>query len=157
MQRALIVIAMLALVAAAISAGTLAAHWPFWQRAWGWYSAPGGWPEQLPGPTRTLQPAAMPAMLAVSVDPALATLVRGSGTTLLLVADAAGNTRAYFTADMNERTPVDGRGLSSALQVVLYGALIQQGRARLLDEPLGNLLAQWKADPRGAITPRQVL
>ena len=43
------------------------------------------------------------------------------------------------------------------LQVVLFGALIQQGRARLLDEPLGDLLVQWKDDPRGAITPRQLL
>jgi CubicO group peptidase (beta-lactamase class C family) len=41
--------------------------------------------------------------------------------------------------------------------VVLFGALIQQGRARLLDEPVGNMVRQWRDDPRGAITPRQLL
>jgi CubicO group peptidase (beta-lactamase class C family) len=40
---------------------------------------------------------------------------------------------------------------------VVYGALIQQGRAQLLDEPVGDLLAQWHRDPRGVITPRQLL
>jgi CubicO group peptidase (beta-lactamase class C family) len=157
MQRALIVIVMLALVVVAISAGTLAAHWPFWQRAWQWHSAPAGWPEKLGGPTRTLQPAAMPASLTIAVDPSLATLVQGAGTSLLMVADGTGRTRAYFAPGSDERTEVDGRGLSNALQVVLFGSLIQQGRARLLDEPVGNLLAEWKDDPRGAITPRQLL
>ncbi|MEO8308620.1 MAG: serine hydrolase domain-containing protein [Pseudomonadota bacterium] len=157
MQRALIVIVMLALVAVAISAGALAAHWPFWQRAWQWHAAADGWPQNLPGPTRVLQPAATPASLTVTVDPALATLAQGTGTALLMVADATGHTRAFFSADVDERTPIDGRQLSNGLLVVLYGALIQQGRARLLDEPLGNLLALWKHDPRGAITPRQLL
>jgi hypothetical protein len=69
MQRALIVIVMLALVAVAISAGTLAAHWPFWQRAWQWHSAAQGWPEKLAGPTLTLQPATVPTPLTMTMDP----------------------------------------------------------------------------------------
>ncbi len=154
MRRALIVIVMLALVAAAISAGTLAAHWPFWQRAWQWHSAAQGWPDKLKGPTRTLQPATMPSALGITRDPAL---TQGSGTSLLMLADAAGQTRAYFADGVDERTAVDGRALSTAVLVVVYGALIQQGRARLLDEPVGNLLAQWHNDPRGVITPRQLL
>jgi CubicO group peptidase (beta-lactamase class C family) len=157
MQRALIVIAMLALVAAAISAGTLAAHWPFWQRAWQWHSAPQGWPGDLGGPTRTLQPAAVSAQLTIAADASLATLAQGTGTTVLLVADASGHTRAFFSDGADERTRIDGRGLSIAPLVLLYGALIQQGRARLLDEPVGNMVRQWHEDPRGAITPRQLL
>jgi CubicO group peptidase (beta-lactamase class C family) len=157
MQRALIVIVMLALVAVAISAGTLAAHWPFWQRAWQWHSAAQGWPEKLAGPTLTLQPATVPTPLTMTMDPTLAALARDTGTSLLLVADAAGHTRTYFAAAADERTRMDGRGLSNGLLVVLYGALMQQGRAHLLDEPLGNMLVQWKNDPRGVITPRQLL
>jgi CubicO group peptidase (beta-lactamase class C family) len=156
MKRALIVIVMLGLVVAAISAGTLAAHWPFWQRAWQWHSAADGWPGKLRGPTRILQPAAMPASLTVTADPSLATLAQGTGTSLLMVA-GAGHARAFFKAGVDERTPIDGRELSGGLLVVFYGALIQQGRGHLLDEPLGNMLAQWKNDPRGVITPRQLL
>ena len=153
MRRALIVIVMLALVVVALAAGTLAAHWPYWRRAWQWHSAAHGWPEQLGGPTRTLQPAAAPAPLTIVSDPSLA---QGTGTSVLMVADATGQTRAYFVAGMDERSSIDGRELSVALQVVLFGALMQEGRARLLDEPLGNLLAQWKNDARGVITPRQL-
>jgi CubicO group peptidase (beta-lactamase class C family) len=154
MQRALIVIVMLALVVVALAAGTLAAHWPFWQRAWQWHSAAQGWPEELGGPTRTLQPAAAPAPLTIDSDASLAPF---TGTSVLMVADATGHTRAYFAAGMDERSIVDGRELSVALQVALFGALLQEGRAHLLDEPIGNLLVQWKDDPRGVITPRQLL
>jgi CubicO group peptidase (beta-lactamase class C family) len=157
MQRALIVIVMLALVAAAISAGTLAAHWPFWQRAWQWHSAPQGWPEKLPGPTLTLRPAAAPSPLTITVDPTLAALAQDTGTSLLMMSDSQGHGRAYFAAGVNEGTLLDGRELGNGLLVVLFGALLQQGRAHLLDEPLGNMLAQWKHDPRGTITPRQLL
>jgi CubicO group peptidase (beta-lactamase class C family) len=157
MQRALIVIVMLALVAAAISAGTLAAHWPFWQRAWQWQSAAQGWPEKLAGPTLTLRPATAPTALTITVDPMLAALAQDTGTSLLMVANAAGHTRAFFAAGVDERSRIDGRELSNGLLVVLYGALMQQGRAHLLDEPLGNMLVQWKGDPRGVITPRQLL
>jgi CubicO group peptidase (beta-lactamase class C family) len=157
MQRALIVIVMLALVVVAIATGALAAHWPFWQRAWQWHSAPQGWPAKLGGPTLTLRPAAAPAVLTIAADPSLATLARGTGTSILMVADGAGHVRAFFTPGVDERTPVDGRGLSNALLVLFYGALIQQGRAQLLDEPVGNMIAQWRDDPRGVITPRQLL
>ena len=132
MQRALIIIVMVALVIVAITAGALAAHWPFWQRAWQWHvAAVAGpekdWPEKLHGPTRVLQPAEQPTPLSVDVDPLLLP-DPGSDTTLLLVAGADGRTRAHFAAGVDARTPVDGRELSNALLVLLYGALMQSGR-----------------------------
>ena len=81
---------------------------------------------------------------------------QGSDTTLLLVAGADGRTRARFAAGVDGHTPVDGRELSNGLLVALYGALMQDGRTNLLDEPVGVPLAQWRDDPRGAITPRQL-
>jgi CubicO group peptidase (beta-lactamase class C family) len=159
MQRALIIVVMVALVIAAITAGALAAHWPFWQRAWQWHVATAlpetGWPEKLDGPTRTLQPAAQPIPLSIEVDPSLGAISL-PGTTHLMVASADGRTRAHFAAGVDGRTAVDGRGLSNALVVLLYGALMHDGRRNLLDEPVGNSLAQWRDDPRGAITPRQL-
>ena len=161
MQRALIIIVMVVLVIAAITAGALAAHWPFWQRAWQWHvatvaSPEGGWPEKLDGPTRTLQPATQPMALSIAVDPSLLPGSQVMGTTHLLVANADGRTRAHFAAGVDARTPVDGRGLSSGLLVFLYGALMQSGRTNLLDESVGISLTQWQGDPRGAITPRQL-
>jgi CubicO group peptidase (beta-lactamase class C family) len=165
MQRALIIVVMVALVIAAITAGALAAHWPFWQRAWQWHVATAAlpearWPEKLAGPTRTLQPAAQPISLSIAVDPSLEaasqTGTSQAGTTHLMVGDSDGRTRAHFAAGVDGRTPVDGRGLSNGLVVLLYGALMHDGRMNLLDEPVGNTLAQWHDDPRGAITPRQL-
>lgn len=157
MQRALIIIAMVGLVIAALAAGALAAHWPFWQRAWQWHSARQVWP--ITGPSGTLQPATSPLPLVIVPDPQLASFVN-PGTSLLLVAGHDGRTRAYFAAGnqpVNERTPVDGRDLGNGLQVMLVGALIQQGRTNLLDEPVGDIVTQWHEDARGVITPRQLL
>jgi CubicO group peptidase (beta-lactamase class C family) len=166
MQRALVVIAMVGLVIAALAAGALAAHWPFWQRAWQWHSLQQGrqvasalMPARIPGPSATLQPATSPLPLTIVADPRLAAVVN-PGTSLLLVAGHDGHTRAYFAArdqPVDELVQVDGRALVNGLQVLLVGALIQQGRANLLDEPVGENITQWHEDPRGVITPRQLL
>lgn len=156
MQRVLLVIVLLLLLAASLAVGTLAAAWPFWSRALAWHSAPDGWPGTLPGPVHELRPAAAPARLDFHVDPGLAADVAASGARVLLVADGPSTVRAYFGAGYNEHSIVDGRGLAPGLLPLVYAAL-GANHPGLLDQPLGQHLAEWSGDPRGAITPRQLM
>jgi CubicO group peptidase (beta-lactamase class C family) len=154
MQRMLVTVAVIALVLASLGAGALAAHWPFWHRAWQWQVASGQWPE-LPGPRQVLQPSADPLTLRVVADARLAARA-GEATQLVLVGDAAG-WAAHAGTSTDLQAPVDGRGLSTALLAPLFGALQQQSGRPILDEPVRVTLDEWRADPRGEITPRQLL
>lgn len=156
MQRMLITITVIALVFVAALVGALAAHWPFWQRAWQWQSAAGSWPAQLPGPTTVLRPATDAVTLRVVVDPRLAAQLAGSDTRLLLLGDSSGRVAAWFTPGMDERSVIDGRGLATGLLAPLYGSLTDE-RSSLLDRPLALFIPDWRADRRGHITPRQLL
>lgn len=156
MQRVLLVIVLLLLLAASLAVGTLAAAWPFWSRALAWHGAPDGWPGTLPGPVRDLRPATAPARLDFHVDPGLAADAAASGAQVLLVADGPSTVRAYFAAGYDEHSIVDGRGLAPGLLPLVYAAL-GTDHPGLLDQPLGQHLAEWSGDPRGAITPRQLM
>jgi Beta-lactamase len=156
MQRVLLVIVLLLLLAASLAVGTLAAAWPFWSRALAWHSAPDGWPAVMPGPGRELRGGDAAAPLAVRIDPGLVTTAVDSGAQILLVADGPATARAYFAPGLNERSRVDGRGLASGLLPLVY-AILEQQHPGLLDQPLGKYVPEWSQDPRGAITPRQLM
>jgi CubicO group peptidase (beta-lactamase class C family) len=150
MQRVLL------LLAASLAVGALAAAWPFWSRAMAWHDAPDGWPGILPGPVRELRGAAAPVPLELHVDPDLAAAAVASGAQVLLVADGPSMVRAYFATGYDEHSSVDGRGLAPALLPLVY-AVLEQDHPGLLDQPLGLHLPEWTRDPRGAITPRQLM
>jgi hypothetical protein len=156
MQRVLLVIVLLLLLAASLAVGTLAAAWPFWSRALAWHSAPEGWAAALPGPARVLRGAEAPAPLDIQADPGLASAAIASGTKVLLVADGPATVRAYFAAGYNEHSVVDGRGLAPGLLPLVY-AVLEQDHPGVLDQPLEQYLPEWSRDPRGAITPRQLM
>lgn len=157
MQRMLVTVAVIALVLASLAVGALAAHWPFWSRAWQWHLAGEQWPAQLPGPTQVLQPSAAPLPLRVMADARLAPRVGDGATRLVLVGDVGG-WAAYWSAPAADiHSPIDGRGLTRGLLAPLIGALQQQSSLPVLDVPLRVLLDDWRADARGAITPRQLL
>jgi hypothetical protein len=153
MQRALVILAVFALVAAGLIAGTLISHWPFWARAWQWQAAADGWPQELPGPTRILRGGggALPIHLRDMSLPAEA----GSNTAMLLVASADGSASAWFAPGLTAASLVDGRALTGGLLPPLYGLLAARHPA-LLDSPMRAQVASWQ-DARGEITPRQLL
>ena len=84
----LVTVAVIALVLSSLAVGALAAHWPFWHRAWQWQSAAGQWPAQLSGPTQVLSPSATPLPLRLVADSRLAPRA-GDAPTQLLLAHAA--------------------------------------------------------------------
>jgi hypothetical protein len=157
MQRMLVTVAVIALVLASLGVGALAAHWPFWHRAWQWHSAADPWPAELAGPTAPLRASAAPMPLRLVTDARLAPRPGDDPAQLILVGDVDGWV-AYHgapTADLN--SPVDGRGLTTALLAPLFGALQQHMARPVLDEPVHMRIDEWRDDARGQITPRQLL
>jgi hypothetical protein len=156
MQRMLVTVVVIALVLASLTVGALAAHWPFWHRAWQWHSAEGPWPE-LAGPSTVLQPSATPLPLRLSGDVRLAPRTGDSPTSLLLLGNENGEAWYWSAPGMNVHSLLDGRGLSVALLAPLLGTMQQHSARPRLDEPLRMFLAEWREDARGEITLRQLL
>ncbi len=154
MQRALVIMAVAVLVSVALLAGTLAANWPFWVRAWHWQMAADGWPENLPGPARVLHGgAALPLQLETQTR---AGIRCGYRHPILLVAGADGRGSAFLAPGYTTTSVVDGRGLAAGLLAPLYGLLAAR-QPELLDMGIGTWIGGWRADQRGEVTPRQLL
>jgi hypothetical protein len=157
MQRMLVTVSVIVLVLGALAIGALAAHWPFWQRAWQWHAAAGGWPADLPGLTVELRPSQTPMTLQLARDARLAPRAGHESTQLLLVGDVQGQGAYWSAPGFDAATVIDGRGLATALLAPLFGALQSQAQMPLLDVPLRDTLSRWRDDMRGEITPRQLL
>jgi CubicO group peptidase (beta-lactamase class C family) len=155
MQRALVMLVVFLLVLVSLGIGVVSAHWPFWHRAWQWQVAANGWPTELPGATRVLQGGDAALPLKVREDASLAAVAATASTQALLVAGANGEVQAWFAPGMDAASAVDGRGLTALLLTPLFAQLVNE-RAGLLDQPVGALLPEWRADTRGAITARQL-
>ena len=84
MQRMLVTATVIALVLVSLGIGAIAAHWPFWHRAWQWQTAAGGWPAQLAGPTFVLPPSASPWPLQLTVDKSRGLVISVEGQELRL-------------------------------------------------------------------------
>src|SRR6187431_2535676 len=77
MQRMQITVAVVTLVVVALLAGAMAAHWPFWRRAWQWQTAAEGWADTLPGPTVRIAAGGNHLPLRIAADARLAERVGG--------------------------------------------------------------------------------
>ncbi|MEP7313774.1 MAG: serine hydrolase domain-containing protein [Pseudomonadota bacterium] len=163
MRRLLIVLCLIVLIVAAVGVGLLAADWPFWQRAWAWQTAAAGRPPALPGARRMLAgtpavppPAASaPAPLTATAIAALTSLARQQPTAALLVAQRGALLFESYGPSIDAASLLDGADLSSAWLAPLFG-IASANRPGLLDEPVGDYLPEWRGDPRGQITPRQL-
>lgn len=153
----LVLVTLLGLVFASLAIGALAAHWPFWTRALAWQRSAIQWPApaSLAGSWQRFEPAPAPLSLRLQPDTELAALAGSLDTDTLLVG-SAGSVRAWFAQGHSSRSQVDGRGLSPVVPLLLLGTLAP-AHPDLLERPLGEVIAAWRDDPRGAITPRQLL
>ena len=155
MQRALVIMVVLLLVAAASGVGTLASNWPFWRRAWQWQSAADGWPAALPGPQIQLQggDGALPLQLTANAE--LGRLASATATQIVLSAAMDGRGQAWFAPGFAATTQVDGRALASGLLAPLYGVL-SVDQPGLLDTSASRYVTTWQGGRRGNITARQL-
>lgn len=161
MRPVLIVLALVLLVVSSVVGGVLLADWPFWQRAWRWQQAAPEWPSQLPGArlliTAPVPAREMPMASDAAVTAAVSELLDDESTEALLVARADHLLFEYYGQGTGPGTRFDGRELSSLPVMLLYGAAAQRGTGPVLDQGVGAVLAEWREDPRGQITPRQLL
>ncbi len=154
MQRVVLILAVTVLVIGSLGAGILAAHWPFWQRAWQWHVAPTGWPVRIPGAVQVLHGGERALALDVRTDADIMAAA-SPGTQALLRAHSDGHVDAWFAPGTDVNSLVDGRGLTAVVLAPLFAQLASE-QPGLLDTPAGAWLPQWKEDRRGPITPRQL-
>jgi CubicO group peptidase (beta-lactamase class C family) len=155
MQRTLVIAAVIVLVVACLAMGTLAAHWPFWQRAWQWYSADNGWPVSIKGAVQVLHADPAAPALDIHIDPQLADIATSASTLALLRTDIDGRVDAWFAPGVDATTLIDGRGLTPLVLPPVFAQLLSVNAA-LLDTPVGAWFEEWSGDRRGPITPRQL-
>jgi len=155
MQRVLVIVVVFLLVTASLGVGALAAHWPFWRRAWAWHTAEGGWPQELPGPQAIVRGGGGSPLDFEAAGEDLAMVALKTDTQLLLrVRD--GRADAWLAPGFEATTPIDGRGLAVALIEALFMRL-EAAQSGLLDRPVGAWLAPWRQDARGAMSVRELL
>ncbi|HWL62755.1 MAG TPA: hypothetical protein VNQ32_08150 [Steroidobacteraceae bacterium] len=154
MQRGVVIVAVILLVTASLAVGALAAHWPFWRRAWAWHEAQAGWPADLAGPRALLRGGAAPRTLAPPTEEIAA--VAATARTQHLLRHRDGITEGWSSPGTGAGSLLDGRGLSVLVLPLLFDAL-ERRHPGLLDKPVGAWLGAWKQDQRGAITPRELL
>jgi len=155
MQRMLVIVAVVLLVMVSSGIGLLAAHWPFWQRAWQWHVSGSGWPARIEGAVRPLHGGGGSIALEVHPSAEVEAMARAASTQALLVARGDGTVAGWFAAGLDAHARVDGRGLTAVVLVPLYAQFAQE-HPGMLDMPSGAWLADWSDDRRGAITPRQL-
>ncbi|WP_044562034.1 serine hydrolase [Azospirillum sp. B4] len=88
---------------------------------------------------------------------ALRTFESNTGTTALLVWYRGALQVEDYAPGARPSDLVDGAGLQAGLLTLLTGKAIQDGFLTSADQPLGQLLAEWKDDPRGRVTVRDLL
>jgi len=154
MQRTLVIVALIILVTASLGVGSLAAHWPFWQRGWQWHASATGWPATIAGNRQVLVAGESPLALQIRDEPGFEVVAATGSTQALLRAYGDGRVDAWFAPGVDAGLLVDWRGLSSVVLAPLYAQFVGE-RPDLLDTPSGAWLPAWSDDRRGAITPRQ--
>ncbi len=166
-RRVLIVLALVLLVGVSGAVGIVAADWPFWQRVLRLAQLPdsGEWPEsfyqpvsRIEGATREFFPAAAPD--ATSIDPAaLDAAARWAGeheSVALLVLHRGIVQLERYWQGMGPDQLFSGRGMSRSLIGFAYGFAVDEGRLDL-DDPVERFLDDWRGEPRGRITIRQLM
>lgn len=78
------------------------------------------------------------------------------GVGLLVLVDGKVAGEAYGPA-ADAATRTQSMSMHKSMVAMLMGAAIADGLVKSLDDPIGNYLAEWKDDPRGQITIRQLL
>ncbi|MEO7773994.1 MAG: serine hydrolase [Steroidobacteraceae bacterium] len=161
MRKLMIAITLVLLLLTSSAVGLLAADWPFWQRAWAWHQQT--WPDAMPGARIEIAgapevPWPFPPTGTEAGDPILLRAAAGAGQhEALLVLDGERLLFEQYGPGVDAATRLSSRELASVLPALLYGIALAAGTVPGLDSPVRSVLTEWRDDPRGNMTPRQLL
>jgi CubicO group peptidase (beta-lactamase class C family) len=168
-RRVMLIVTLVLLVAGSSIAGIVAADWPFWKRvvALAQLNDGGEWPDSFYSPVaridgggagRAFFAAAAPPELTIepaALEAAAAWAGEHNSVALLVLHRGRVQLERYWQG-MTPDAFFSGRAMSRSLVGIVYGYAVADGVLGL-DEPAGKYLAEWRNDPRGAITIRQLL
>ncbi|MGB8327818.1 MAG: serine hydrolase [Steroidobacteraceae bacterium] len=164
-RRILIGITMVLLLAVSAGVGIVAADWPFLKRVISLPDGPGEWPESFYQPVAAIDggsggffPTALPGERTVA-DPALEAAAQWAGdhgsVALLVLHHGSLQLERYWHGVSGDRL-VSGRAMSRSLVSLAYAEAVAKGLVDLAD-PAEKYLPEWRGDPRGQITVRELL
>jgi CubicO group peptidase (beta-lactamase class C family) len=152
-------------VAAVLAAAALV-DWRFWYR---WYTLPedaGEWPASyyqpvvaLPGAPRPFFPIAELAERSIdagALEAAAAWAEAHNSAALLVLHRGVVQLERYWQG-IGPDSLFSGRAMTRSLIPPLLANALEDGAIDNLDEPIGRYLPEWRDDPRGRITIRQLL
>lgn len=149
-----------------MGAGIVAADWPFWRRVLALPPDLGEWPESFYEPRVRIDggngpwfPLAQPDGL--TIDPAAleeaARWAESRNSVALIVLHRGKVQLERYWQGMSAEQLFSGRAMSRSLLGFAFGQAVASGAIESLDQPASDYLTEWRDDPRGAITLRQLL
>jgi CubicO group peptidase (beta-lactamase class C family) len=164
-KRILLAVTIVVLLVVAVGIGLIAANWPYVKRVAQLPKDPGEWPESYYQPVAVIDggsgvffPTASAEERSIS-DAALEAAASWAGehnSVALLVLHRGKVQLERYWQGMTPTTLFSGRSMSRSLVGLVYGAAVRGG-AIGLDDPCGKYLEEWRRDPRGRITIRELL
>lgn len=154
------------IMVAAVVFTSVFVDWRFWYR---WYTLPtdpGEWPAsyykpvvEMPGDPAAFFPAAATDALTIntaSLEAAAAWAEEHSSAALLVLHKGEIQLERYWR-DIGPNSLFTGRAMTRSLLSPLVAIAMQEGAIESLDDPVETYLPEWRGDPRGQITLRQLL
>ena len=164
MRRVALLIVLVVVVAAAAAAALI--DWRFWYR---WYTLPedpGEWPASYYQPTVTVRgdpgeffPSAARGERTIDGEAleAAATWAEEHNTAALLVLHKGVVQLERYWRDIGPDSLFTGRAMTRSLIPPLVASALEEGAIKSLDDGVGDYVPEWRDDPRGRITVRQLL
>lgn len=167
LRRTLIVLALALLVGGSTLVGVLVADWPFWRRVIAVVQLPdsGEWPDafyqpvaRIDGTAREFFPVVEPgagSIDAAALEAAASWAGQNESVALLVLHRGVVQLERYWQG-MSADQLFSGRAMSRSLLGLVYGFAVAEGRIAL-DDPVEKHLREWRGEPRGRITVRQLM
>lgn len=114
---------------------------------------------EVPGTAGRIMPVAAPesAVLTAEGERLVLDFARRTGTEALLIWQGGALQLEFYGAATQPFDRLDGRGLQAGLLTLLAGQAVRDGYIPSLEDPVVRWIGEWKDDPRGRITLRQLL
>jgi CubicO group peptidase (beta-lactamase class C family) len=166
MRRLLVAALMVFLTVVPGAVGVLAADWPFWKRVFAMPRDAGEWPDSFYQPVATI--AGSPAPFFPSAQEGATTIApealaaadqwAGANNSVALIVLHRGVVQLErYYGEQTAEGRFSGRAMTRSMVAMAVGLAVADGKIASLDAPVSTWLDEWRDDPRGQITLRQLL